>query len=378
MTIEVLQDIKSTEFPSLSSIYLNAAYRGPLPERSRALGLTAIARAADPSFWAYNEWRTSPEKTRRQFASLLGCESANVAHSTSVSEIISHLANGFPFETGDVVATSRAEYPADVLPWMLAAKHREFTHEFFSPELLSFPKKLVESLHPKTRVICFSHVCFATGRRVDLAELTRLLKEREIFVIVDATQSIGGMAITNSELRNVDVLAASTYKWLLGPYGHAFGYFSDRALSTVRRTHANWLASPNVENTTDLLRYTTDVVPGAQKFDRGQTPTLTSLSMLEGSLSLLEDIGLEVVEQHNQMLVREFVSNLPTRYARICQEQTITSNIVCISNKAGNTPQLVAKLRDKNIDVSIREDNVRISFHLFNAKEDVANLLAAL
>ena len=60
---------------------------------------------------------------------------------------------------------------------------------------------------------------------------------------------------------NGDVLACATYKWMLGPYGQAFAYFSDTALETIHHTNGNWAASPNSKDTNDLLRYTTETLP---------------------------------------------------------------------------------------------------------------------
>ena len=51
------------------------------------------------------------------------------------------------------------------------------------------------------------------------------------------------------------------------------------------------------------------------------------------------------------------------------------ANIVCF-NIPGIDPLLLAKkLKQRNIDVSVREGNIRLSFHLFNTKKQVDMLL---
>ena len=98
-----------------------------------------------------------------------------------------------------------------------------------------------------------------------------MCRKKGILFVVDGTQGFGGMKLSAEEIENLDIFICSSYKWLLGPYGHAFGYFRKEAQERVKHQNANWVKSPNSKVVYSLLEYTTETLPGARKYDRGQT-----------------------------------------------------------------------------------------------------------
>jgi selenocysteine lyase/cysteine desulfurase len=165
---------------------------------------------------------------------------------------------------------------------------------------------------------------------------------------------------------------------MLGPYGHAFGYFSERALNLIDHNTGNWVVSPNSKVVYQLLDYTTDTLPGARKYDRGQASNMLTLSCLEAGLDLLGEIGLQKVRQHNQKVRDYFLDNYPKEKFELITPIHSMGNILSLKAKGIDPLELERELKFRNVDVSVRQGNIRLSFHIFNTEEQVNTLIEAL
>ncbi|MCF8060514.1 MAG: aminotransferase class V-fold PLP-dependent enzyme [Bacteriovoracaceae bacterium] len=379
MKFETIELIKK-EFHHLDTIFFNSAYFGPSPYGAKQKVSRAVQKELDPSFYNYNNWIGIPERMREQIASLLECSPDNIMHSTSTSDIISIVANGLDFKEGDIACAIDKDYPSNVLAWMRAEEITPVTFQLMNlgDEVVPTAKWLAENLPKNCKVFDMSYVTFDTGKKMNILEIGKLCQERGIFFIVDATQALGGMKITKEELAVIDVLACSSYKWMLGPYGHAFGYFSDNAIKKVKHRTGNWISSPNSKVVYNLLDYTTETLPGARKYDRGQAPNMLVNACLEAGLEFLHDVGLETIQEHNAGLRDYFLENYPKNKFDIITPTDHMANILCLRATKTDALTLERELKFRNVDVSIRQGNLRLSFHIFNNQDQVNELLRAL
>lgn len=368
------------EYAHLKTLYFNSAYFGPSPIRSKETITQAMNRELDPSFYAYDDWMSISEKLRVKFANLIGVSADNITHSTSSSDVINIIANGFMFEKGDRVAAIDKDYPSNILPWMLAERHQKFTFDKISlgSEVVPTAAWLEKNLKPQTRIFNMSYVTFDTGKKMNLIEIGKFLQSRGIFFVVDATQALGGMDITAEELSYIDILTVSSYKWMLGPYGHAFAYFSQRAQDSIYHLNANWILSPNSKQVYNLLDYTTETLPGARQYDRGQAANLLCSGCLEGSLSFLQEVGLKNIKKHNEEIRNYFLEHYPKEKYNLVTPLDHMGNIVCMKSVSGDSIALEQEFKKRNIDVSVRQGNIRLSFHIFNTKSQVEELIKGM
>jgi cysteine desulfurase/selenocysteine lyase len=377
---EAQKSLVKKEYAHLKSIYFNSAYFGPSPIRSKATILAAMERELDPSFYAYDDWMSISEKLRIKFATLINTSADNITHSTSSSDVVNIVANGFMFEKGDRVAAINKDYPSNILPWMLAERHKKFVFDKLDlgSVVVPTPEWLEQNLKPQTKIFNMSYVAFDTGKKIDLNSIGKYLKSKNILFVVDATQALGGLEITPEELSYIDVLTVSSYKWMLGPYGHAFAYFSQKAQDQIYHLNANWILSPNSKQVYNLLDYTTETLPGARQYDRGQAANLLCSGCLEGSLSFLLEIGLSTIEKYNASVRDYFLANYPKAKYNLVTPLENMPNIVCLKAVAGDSIALEAELKKRNVDVSVRQGNIRLSFHVFNTNAQVDELIKAL
>lgn len=360
----------------LKSIYLNAAYLGPMPLKSKENVDKLSARMLDPAFYPHSEWRSMPNELRQRIGKLLNGNPEQVAISTSASELSSLIADASALTADDDVVLMDGDYPSMVLPWMVRAEREGFKLRKLPLGDFQDVTRLKKSLTANTKVVACSHVMFNTGLRLPAEEIASLCRERDVLFVADVSQSFGGMTLTPALVNNAGVLIGVCYKWLLGPYGSAFGYFSPWALEKLKRPNASWLQNPHSTNSENLLMYSTDCLPGGRKFDRGEAASFLTSAALIGSLDVLAEKGLANIEKHNADLVKYFYSNIPAKFKPLAAEPQ--SNIVCLKQPDLDTNALKERLAKANIDVSVREGSLRASFHFFNTKHDVDQLLKNL
>jgi cysteine desulfurase / selenocysteine lyase len=370
-------DLVANEFAHISSTYFNTAYFGPSPKRSKNYVEKTLHNELDPSFSDYHEWMQIPETTRELIAKLLNTSIDCIAHGTSSSELVAQIAEGIEWKKNDVVVSFSHEYPSNVLTWKRLEEEGRLQFKVLPAEISLDPKALADQLPKETKMVNISHVTFDTGKKIDLIEMGKVLKERGILFLVDATQSLGGLEITPKELESVDILVCSTYKWLLGAHGHAFLYIRPELQDKIRHWSLSWTKAPFSKKVSSLLNYTTETLPGARKFDRGQASNRLINKCLQGSLELLLELGLKNIQAHNANLRDYFLSNYPRSKYQLKTPENAWGNIICLKAKR-ESEDLASQLKTEKIDISVREGNLRISFHLFNTKSEVEKLLAAL
>ena len=375
------QDIVSQEYSELKSTYLNAAYFGPSPKRCKTYVEKSLKHEIDPSFAPYLDWYERPEKSRQLFANILGVSKENIFHTCSVSDVNNLIIHSLPKDKQHHVVVIDKDYPSNVLPFMLAEtryQNIKFTKISLGQEIIPNSKWLAANLPKDTSIFCCSWVTFDSGKKIDLIDIGNFLRSRNIKFILDATQGLGGLKLGPEEINLVDAVSCASYKWLLGPYGHAFGYIAPKLMAELKHPNGNWITSKNSSVVNSLLNYTTETLPGARCFDRGQTANLLTISCLEGALEFISEIGLENIQNHNKKLVNYFNQNFPKENFDRITPIDFSGNIICLRGKNIDSLQLELDLKDRDIDVSIREGNIRISFHIYNSLAQVDYLLNTL
>ena len=169
-------------------------------------------------------------------ARLLGCPAADISFVHNTAEALSMVANGYPFAPGDQVISYVHEYPSNHYPWVLQGRRgvELILLADHDPLGRSDPgnrpqgwsmDELEERVTARTRIVAISHVQFASGYAADLRLLGSFCRERGIDLVVDCAQSLGCLPIDPEEC-HIAALAASGWKWLLGPWASGLLYTS--------------------------------------------------------------------------------------------------------------------------------------------------------
>jgi selenocysteine lyase/cysteine desulfurase len=226
------------EFPVLRELaYLNAGTDGPLPAPAAAAARQELERElSDGRAMAHFERRTElTDALRSAYARALGCETSEVALTSSTSEGMSHIVTGLELGRGDEIVTSNEEHPG-LLGALGAAR------ELRGVSVREVPfAEVANAVGPRTKLVACSHVGWASGSLAP-AELTQV----EVPVLLDGAQGLGAIELDMTAL-GCDAYAGAGQKWMCGPDGTGSLFVTAELrerLAVPRRGYGN-LEDPN-------------------------------------------------------------------------------------------------------------------------------------
>ena len=213
----------------------------------------------------------------------------------------------------------------------------------------------------------------ADGAAVDLEAVGRACREAGATLVVDATQSLGAMPLAVDKVRP-DFLIAAGYKWLLFPYGLGILYVGE-AWRGARPLEESWLARDNARDFAGLVRYSEGYLPGARRFDVGETcvPTL-----LPGAIAALQQLTAWTVPAIARTLAAingEIAERLLELGCRLPPATRRSPHMFGAQLPQGRGGNLVASLAAQGIHISQRGSSLRFAPHLHITARDSARLL---
>jgi cysteine desulfurase/selenocysteine lyase len=376
-----------SHFPGASErIYMDVAARGLMP---------SVARDA---LQGYLEHRVSGavdkaamfaqiESLRGRFAQFIRARNSEVAYTKNVSEGLNAIVAAYPWRAGDsVVVCGELEHPNNVYPWRHLAKRLDVRLVCVAAEGGQIvPERIIEVMDDSTRMVSLSTVTFAPGLVTRTKELAAQCRERDIFLLADAVQSVGVLDTDVAEL-GVDALAVSTQKGLLSLYGMGFLYCRAQ---WAERLEPAYLARFSVdlgdahEATTGGDDY--QLAPGARRFEIGNYNFAGAVAA-EASLELLQELSSKRIDEQ----VRALATRLATGFDALGLpligpvDGPERGSVVCIGAMGAGghdsvddpaMSSLHAHLSQHGACLSIRRGLLRFSLHAYNNEADVDAVL---
>ena len=329
---------------------------------------------------------------RPAIAQLIHSGEDEIALVESTSHGLALAAAAIPLEPGDRILLPDLEFMQVAIPWL--QKKRDGIEIDLVPNRKGeiVLDDLAARITPRTRVISVSSVQWSNGDRLDLAALSRLCRERNLWLVLDAIQQLGAIPFDVRETP-VDFLACGGHKWLNSPYGCGFLYISRDALPRLRPPLAGYLSvepppggwgeyfqTPSISPVNDF-HYTKT----ARAYEHGGTANYPGAVGLAASLQLIHDLGPANIERHIYALTDQLIGGLDAMGVEAVtpRARSRRSGIVTFSN--GSSEKNVAwmnHLLSKKILVSVRYTSnvggIRVSCHLYNSPEDIDTLLTEL
>ena len=206
-------------------------------------------------------------------------------------------------EGGDEIILTYMEHHANLVPWQQLAIRKNLTLRFLDLDELGRINinQLKELINDKTKIVSICHASNVLGNINPVYEIGSLLKDKDIYFVVDAAQSVPHMKI-DVEKMNCDFLAFSAHK-MCGPTGIGVLYgkknllekfdpveFGGGMIGVVEEKSSTWAILPD-------------------KFEAG-TPLLAEAAGLGATIKYLEDIGLENIESYTKELTKYLYDEL--------------------------------------------------------------------
>lgn len=206
-------------------------------------------------------------------------------------------------EDGDEIILTYMEHHANLIPWQQLAIRKNLTLRFLDLDELGRINinQLKELINDKTKIVSICHASNVLGNINPVYEIGSLLKDKDIYFVVDAAQSVPHMKIDVDKM-NCDFLAFSAHK-MCGPTGIGVLYgkknllekfdpveFGGGMIGVVEEKLSTWAILPD-------------------KFEAG-TPLLAEAAGLGATIKYLENIGLENIESYTKELTKYLYDEL--------------------------------------------------------------------
>ena len=365
------------EFPVTETyVYMNHAGVAPLSRRVQDAMTEFIADATLNGAVHADDWAETVEVCRRAAAHLINADATEIAFMKNTTQGLLIAANGIDWQPGDNVVTTAVEFPANVYPWW-CLKERYGVHTRMVPERDDriYIEDIAAAVDERTRVLTISHVEFASGFRNDIEALGQFCRERDIWFVVDAIQSLGVVEV-DVKAANVDILAADGHKWLLAPEGAAIFYCADARREQLINTNVGWAS---VINPRDFLNYDLTQKPDATRFEEGSYNSV-GLYGLKAAIHLLHDIGIPAIKARVLEITGHLMAGLAAKGYRVNTPKIDAdrAGIVIFESERWTPTEIYETLSAENIITAERGSGVRVSPHFYNTAADIERLLEVL
>jgi len=309
---------------------------------------------------------------------LLQTGSKNISFVHNTAEGMCLLANGYPFRPGDEVISYLHEFPSNHYPWRLQEKRGVklvllgdsdplgSLGDVGAPRGWSMAE-LESRVSPRTRVIALSHVQFSSGYAADLRELGAFCKGHDIDLIIDGAQSLGCLPLYPEEY-HVAAMAASGWKWLMGPFGSGILYTSPALREKIELT----MVGPYcMQQGLDYLDHRWNPHADGRKFEYS-TLAWEHVAALNGVLdSLFLSYSMEAIRDEVFRLQNLFLAHLDQKLFRVLLYPEEHRSGILTLLSPGNSEELVARVGKQGLVLTARSDYIRIAPHFYLRDHDM-------
>ena len=354
--------------------YLNHAAVAPWPTRTAQAISGFATENATVGAMNYPRWVTVEQQLRQQLRWMINAPSSNdIALVKNTSEALSIVAYGLDWQQGDNIVISDQEFPSNRIVWESLAGHGVEVRQADLNQGASPEDALIQLTDKRTRLLAISSVQYATGLRIDLSRLGQYCREYGILFCVDAIQSIGA---TQLDVQScfADFVMADGHKWMLGPEGLALFYCRAELRERLRLNQFGWHM---VEDHMNFDRPDWQPAVTSRRFECG-SPNMLGIHGLSASLSLFEDIGLDVVEQgiiKNSAYLFDKIRNIDNLELISPATQGRFAGIVTFRHKQADQDELYKYLMQHRVVCAQRGGGIRFSPHFYTTTEQMDRAL---
>ena len=330
------------------------------------------------------------QDSHKKVANFIGANSwREIIFTRNATESINLVAYGWGLHNlkeGDEVLITIMEHHSNIVPWQMVRNSRGIKLRFLDVDdtgrlkLDELPKLLSE----RTKLVGIIHASNVLGTVNPLEEIIKEAKKVGALVLVDAAQSVPHFPLDVNQI-GCDFLVASGHK-MLAPTGTGFLYGRRELLDQMEP----FLYGGDMIETVTVEKATWNELPW--KYEAG-TPNIAGAIGLGAAVDYLNRLGMEKIIAHERELViyaLESLSDFP--WIDIYGPKDGERVGVISFNIRGVHPHDVAGILDEE-GIAVRsghhcaqplmrrlgiENAVRVSFYLYNTKEEIDKLTEVL
>jgi cysteine desulfurase/selenocysteine lyase len=207
------------------------------------------------------------------------------------------------FKSGDEIILSMMEHHSNIVPWQMIAeevgaviKVIPLTHEG-DLDLEAF----AHLISPKTKMLAITHASNVLGTINPIKKMIELAHTHHVPVLVDGAQAFPHMSVDVQDL-DCDFYTFSAHK-VYGPTGVGVLYGKEALLEKM----PPYQGGGSMIETVHFEKTTFAKLP--LKFEAG-TPNIAGVVMLGAALNYVNQIGMQVIQQHEKQLTEHATRKL--------------------------------------------------------------------
>jgi cysteine desulfurase/selenocysteine lyase len=324
------------------------------------------------------------EDTKKKFASFINAPDwEEIIYTKNATESLNLSCGLCGLKKGDKVVTTIMEHHSNFLPWQVLEKSgvRFEVANIDSEGFIDMDDLIFKAKGAK--VIAVTHASNVLGTINPVEEISKISREEDAILVVDAAQSAPHMKIDISKI-GADFVAFSGHK-MLAPMGIGMLYArKDRVADKTPLMPGGG----TIEDVTDAGPVWSKM---PERFEGG-TPNVGGAVGLRAAVEYLEKIGMDNVRSHELSLLKKFFSLSPD-YLEIYGPSSPSDRTGLVSfNIPGIHSHDVADfLNGRKIAVRSGKHcahplhqwlgipgSVRASFYIYNTEEEISKLFEAL
>ena len=339
----------------------------------------------DISFKVDQEYENTRELVRKFIHATYKEEIVFTSGATQSLNMIAFGFFGKFLEPGDEILITQSEHASNVLPWFVLQKKLGVIVRYIPLDSNHYVtiENVRDAITPHTKVISLAGITNVLGDERPMKEICKLAHERNIFVVMDAAQSVGHRKIDVEEI-DVDFLAFSGHK-MCGPTGIGGLYGKKKLLEEMEPQNFGGGMNESFDNADEI--YLKDL---PTRLEAG-TPNIAGVIGLGEAIKYLDSIGMERIAEYEKNLRKYAINKLiDIPYIDILNLESdsgiISFNVdgvfsqdvayylnkynLCV--RAGNH---CAKILKEEVGVS---NSLRVSLYFYNTESDVDALVELL
>jgi cysteine desulfurase/selenocysteine lyase len=345
----------------------------------------AVHQLAEEATFAY-------EEVRRKVAKLVNARSADeIIFTRNATESINLIARCWArqhLNRGEKVLITEIEHHSNIVPWQLVTGEVSASLDYLGVgdegriDIEEFAQKTHDS---NLKLVSVSQMSNVLGTILPIKEMTKLAHEVNVPMMIDAAQSVPHMKVDVQDL-DCDFMAFSAHK-MLGPTGVGILYAKREILEKMPPFigGGDMIKEVHKENTSfNDLPY---------KFEAG-TPNIADVIGFGAAIDYLNDLGFENIREHEMQITEYALERMnEIRGITIYGPSDTNERGAVISFNLGDIHphDLATILNDfgiamrsghhcaqvlmERLDVSATS---RVSFYIYNSKDEVNILIEAL
>ncbi|RUS59165.1 kynureninase [Pseudorhodobacter sp. E13] len=303
-----------TDFASLRAqfdlpegvIYLDGNSLGPLPKAAAARVARTITQEWGQMLitgWNKAGWMAQPTAIGDRIARLIGAEAGSVVMGDTLSiKVYQALASALEMTPKRrVILSDTGNFPSDL--YMAEGLCRTLGPAYQLKTVA--PEAVLDAIDDTTAVLMLTEVDYRTGRKHDMAALTKAAHAAGALTVWDLAHSAGALPVHLAAC-GADFAVGCTYKYLnSGPGGPAFIYVAPCHQDAARPALSGWLG--HAEPFAFDLAYRPG--DGIERMRVG-TPPVLQLAALEASLDIWDQADIQDVRAQSIALTNRFIAGV--------------------------------------------------------------------